>query len=41
MDEFAEAGRRDVEDLEGAVGVHMADTWHIVDLLAGRQVPAQ
>lgn len=41
VDEFAEAGRGDVEDLKGAIGVHMADPWHIVDLLAGGQVPAQ
>lgn len=41
MDEFAKAGRGDVEDLKGAIGVYMADPWHIIDLLAGGQVPAQ
>ena len=41
VDELGEAGRGDVEDLERAVGVHMADPRHVVDLLAGGQVPAQ
>lgn len=41
MDELAEAGRGDVEDLKGAIGVHMANPWHIIDLLASGEVPAQ
>lgn len=41
MDHFAIAGRREVEDLERAVGVHVADPWHVVALFAGGQVPAQ
>lgn len=41
MDEVAEAGGVEVEDLEGAIGVHVADPGDIVDLLSGGQVPAQ
>lgn len=41
MDQLAEAGRQEVEDLEGSVWVDMADAWDVVDLLAGRQIPAQ
>ena len=41
MDKVAEAGRGEVEDLEGAIGVHVAYPGHIVDLLARGQVPAQ
>lgn len=41
MDQLAEAGWQEVEDLEGSVGVDVPDAWDIVDLLAGRQIPAQ
>lgn len=41
VDQLAEAGRQEVEDLQGPVGVDVADARHIVDLLAGRQIPAQ
>lgn len=40
MNELAEAGRGDVEDLKGAIGMHMADSWHIIDLLTRGEVPA-
>lgn len=39
MDEFAEAGWWDMEDLKGAIEVYMADAWHIVDLLSSCKVP--
>lgn len=39
MDEFAETGRWDVEDLKGAIVVHVPDAWHIVDLLSSSEVP--
>lgn len=41
MDELAEARRGDVEDLKGAIGMHMANPWHVIDLLASSKVPAQ
>jgi len=41
VDQLAEAGRQEVKDLEGSIGVDMADARDIVDLLAGRQIPAQ
>lgn len=41
MDQLAEAGRQEVEDLQRSVGVDVSDARHIVDLLAGGQVPAQ
>lgn len=41
VDQLAEAGRQEVEDLEGSIGVDVADARDIVDLLAGRQIPAQ
>ena len=41
VDQLAEAGRQEVEDLQRAVGVDMADAGHVVDLLARGQVPAQ
>lgn len=41
VDQLAEAGWQEVEDLEGSIGVDVADAWDIVDLLAGSQIPAQ
>lgn len=41
VDERAEAGGQEVEDLEGAILVHVADPWDIVDLFPGGEVPAQ
>lgn len=41
MDQLAVAGRQEVEDLQGSVGVHVADPRDIVDLLPGGQVPAE
>lgn len=40
VDQLAEAGWQEVEDLEGSIGVDVADAGDIVDLLAGRQIPA-
>lgn len=34
-------GGREGVQLEGAIGVHMADVGHVVDVVAGCQVPAQ
>lgn len=41
VDQLAEAGWQEVEDLEGSIGVDVADARDIVDLLAGCQIPAQ
>lgn len=41
MDQLAEARWQEVEDLQGSVGVDVADARDIIDLLAGRQIPAQ
>lgn len=41
VDQLAEAGWQKVEDLEGSIWVDVADARDIVDLLAGRQIPAQ
>ncbi len=41
MNQLAEAGWQEVEDLEGSIWVDMADAWDIVDLLTSRQIPAQ
>lgn len=41
VDQLAEAGWQEVEDLEGSIRVDMADARDIVDLLAGSQIPAQ
>lgn len=41
VDQLAEAGWQEVEDLEGSIGVDVADARDIVNLLAGRQIPAQ
>ena len=41
MDVAVEGGGRERVELEGAVGVHVADVGHIVDVVAGGQVPAQ
>lgn len=41
MDQLTKAGGEEVKDLESAIGVHVADPGHIVDLLSGGQVPAQ
>lgn len=39
--QLAEAGWQEVEDLEGSIGVDVADARDIVDLLAGSQIPPQ
>lgn len=41
VDQLTEAGRQEVKDLEGSVLVNVANARDIVDLLAGRQIPAQ
>lgn len=41
VDQLAVAGWQEVEDLQGSVGVDVADPRDIVDLLAGGQVPAE
>lgn len=41
VDQLAEAGWQEVEDLEGSIRVDVADTGDIIDLLAGSQIPAQ
>lgn len=41
VDQLAEAGWQEVEDLQGSIRMDVADARDIVDLLAGRQIPAQ
>lgn len=41
MDQLAEAGWQEVEDLESSIWVDVTDARDIVDLLAGSEVPAQ
>lgn len=41
VDQLAEAGWQEVEDLECSIGMDMADARDIVDLLASSQIPAQ
>lgn len=41
MDVAVVRGGRERVQLEGAVGVHMADVGHVVDVVASGQVPAQ
>lgn len=41
MDVAVVGGGREGVQLQGAVGVHVPDVGHVVDVVAGGQVPAQ
>lgn len=41
MDDAVIGGGREGVELEGAVGMHVADVGHVVNVVSGSQVPAQ
>lgn len=41
MNEAVEGGGGEGVELQRAVGVNVADVWHVVDVVAGGQVPTQ